>query len=155
MALIAVAALAFGVFGFTGRPALAVDLTSVPNTTVVNGKTVKLVKMADGLRYYDIKVGKGPQPKVGQTVSVTYYGTLLDGTVFDASQNHGGAPIDFPIGVHQVIAGWDEGVPPMHVGGKRRLVIPGNLAYGPNPPPGAPIPPNATLVFDIVLVGVK
>jgi peptidylprolyl isomerase len=131
------------------------DLTSVPTTTVVNGKKVKLKVMADGLRYYDIKVGTGPSPKIGQTVSVQYYGTLVDGTKFDASQDHGGAPIDFPIGVGRVIKGWDEGVPPMKVGGKRRLVIPGNLAYGPNPPPGAPIPPNGTLIFDIVLVGVK
>jgi peptidylprolyl isomerase len=85
---------------------------------------------------------------------VQYYGTLVDGTKFDASQDHGGAPIDFPIGVGQVIKGWDEGVPPMKIGGKRRLIIPGNLAYGANSPTPT-IPPNATLIFDIVLVGVK
>ena len=135
------------------QPAAA-DNSKLPNTTVINGKTVTLKKMADGLRYYDIKVGTGPNPKIGQTVSVQYTGTLLDGTKFDSSYDHGGTPIDFPIGVGQVIKGWDEGVPPMKVGGKRRLVIPGNLAYGANSPTPV-IPPNATLVFDIELVAVK
>lgn len=124
-------------------------------TTVINGKKVTLKSLPSGLKYYDIKVGTGPHPKIGQTVSVQYTGTLLNGTKFDSSYDHGGQPIDFPIGVGRVIKGWDEGVPSMKVGGKRRLVIPGNLAYGANPPPGAPIPPNATLVFDIELVGVK
>jgi peptidylprolyl isomerase len=133
---------------------LAVDNTSVPDTTTINGKKVTLKKMADGLRYYDITVGTGPNPKIGQTVSVQYTGTLLDGTKFDSSYDHGGTPIDFAIGVGQVIKGWDEGVPPMRVGGKRRLVIPGFLAYGANPPTPT-IPPNATLVFDIELVAVK
>lgn len=129
-------------------------LSQVPNTTTIDGKTVKLQTTPSGLRYYDMKVGTGPHPKKGQTVSVQYTGTLLDGTKFDSSYDHGGKPIDFPIGVGQVIPGWDEGVPGMRVGGKRRLVVPGNLAYGANPPTDA-IPPNATLVFDIELVGVK
>lgn len=130
------------------------NYTSVPKTTVVNGKKVKLKSYADGLEYYDIKVGSGPHPAVGQTVSVKYKGSLVDGTVFDSSDLHGGTPIDFPIGVGQVIKGWDEGVPPMKVGGVRRLVIPGDLAYGPNSPTPT-IPPNATLIFDITLVAVK
>lgn len=139
----------------TGVAAAATSASSVPSTTKINGKVVKLKAMPDGLKYYDVKVGTGPHPKAGQTVSVQYTGTLLDGTKFDSSYDHGGQPIDFPIGVGQVIKGWDEGVPPMRVGGKRRLVIPGNLAYGQNPPPGTPITPNATLVFDIELVAVK
>jgi peptidylprolyl isomerase len=144
----------------TGQPAgnaaygASADLTSVPSKTMVNGRKVSLRSMPGGLRYYDIKVGKGAQPKIGQMVLVKYYGALLNGTVFDASEKHGGQPIAFPIGVGRVIPGWDEGVPSMKVGGKRRLVIPGNLAYGPNSP-SALIPPNATLVFDIVLVGIK
>jgi peptidylprolyl isomerase len=126
----------------------------VPTTTLINGKSVKLKSTPSGLKYYDLKVGTGPNPKIGQTVSVQYTGTLLDGTKFDSSYDHGGAPIDFPIGVGQVIKGWDEGVPTMKVGGKRRLVIPASLAYGDNPPTPQ-IPPGATLIFDIELVGIK
>ena len=126
----------------------------MPKTTKIDGKTVTLKSTASGLEYYDTKVGTGVNPKIGQTVSVQYTGTLLDGTKFDSSYDHGGVPIDFPIGVGQVIKGWDEGVPPMKVGGKRRLVIPANLAYGANPPTPT-IPPNSTLVFDIELVAVK
>ncbi len=130
------------------------DGATVPDTTTIDGKTVKLKSTPSGLKYYDIKVGSGANPKVGQTVSVQYTGTLLDGTKFDSSYDHGGTPIDFPIGTGHVIKGWDEGVPTMKVGGKRRLVIPSDLAYGANPPTPA-IPPNATLVFDIELVAVK
>ena len=136
-------------------PAADPSASTVPSTTVIDGKTVTLKSFPDGLKYYDIKVGTGASPKIGQTVSVQYTGTLLDGTKFDSSYDHGGQPIDFPIGVGSVIKGWDEGVPPMKIGGKRRLVIPGPLAYGDNPPPGTPITPNATLVFDIELVAVK
>jgi len=128
--------------------------TVAGDTTVIDGKTVTMKKLADGLQYYDMKVGTGPSPKIGQTVMVQYTGTLLDGTKFDSSYDHGGKPIGFPIGVGQVIKGWDEGVPSMKVGGKRRLVVPGELAYGANPPSAA-IPANATLVFDIELVAVK
>lgn len=131
----------------TARPASA-------STTMINGKKVTLKTLPSGVKYYDMKVGTGPHPKIGQTVSVQYTGTLLNGTKFDSSYDHGGQPIDFPIGVGRVIKGWDEGVPGMKVGGKRRLVIPGALAYGANSPTPA-IPPNATLVFDIELVGVK
>lgn len=130
------------------------NVSKVPDTTVIGGKTVNLKSTASGLRYYDTKIGTGASPKTGQTVSVQYTGTLLDGTKFDSSYDHGGTPIDFPIGVGQVIKGWDEGVPPMKVGGKRRLVIPSDLAYGANPPTPT-IPANATLVFDIELVAVK
>lgn len=138
----------------TSAPATSVDNTSMPTTTVIDGKTVTLKSTPSGLKYYDAKIGTGPNPKIGQTVSVQYSGTLLDGTKFDSSYDHGGTPIDFPIGVGRVIAGWDEGVPTMKVGGKRRLVVPGALAYGANPPTPT-IPPNATLVFDIELVAVK
>lgn len=132
----------------------AVDVSALPKTTKIDGKTVTLKAMPSGVLYYDQKVGTGASPKVGQTVSVQYTGTLLDGTKFDSSYDHGGTPIDFPIGVGQVIKGWDDGVPSMKIGGKRRLVIPGDLAYGANPPTPT-IPPNATLIFDIELVGIK
>lgn len=128
--------------------------TLVPMTTIVNGKTVPLKFMPGGLKYYDMTVGTGPSPKAGQTASMRYTGTLLDGTKFDSSYDRGQAPFDFVLGQGQVIKGWDEGVATMKVGGKRRLVIPGSLAYGANPPTPT-IPPDATLVFDVELVGVK
>jgi peptidylprolyl isomerase len=138
----------------TAGPTTTADNTSMPNTTVIDGKTVWMKSTPSGLKYYDTKIGTGPSPKIGQTVSVQYTGTLLDGTKFDSSYDHGGTPIDFPIGVGQVIKGWDEGVPTMKVGGKRRLIVPGALAYGANPPTPT-IPADATLVFDIELVAVK
>ncbi len=135
-------------------PQAAINPSAVPTTTKIDGKTVTLKTLPSGVKYYDMKVGTGANPKIGQTVSVQYTGTLLDGTKFDSSYDHGGQPIDFPIGVGRVIKGWDEGVPSMKVGGKRRLVIPSDLAYGASPPTPT-IPPNATLVFDIELVAVK
>lgn len=140
-----------------GTPATATPPganTVVPMTTIINGKTVTLKFMPGGLKYYDIVVGTGPSPKAGQTASMRYTGTLLDGTKFDSSYDRGQAPFDFVLGQGQVIQGWDEGVATMKVGGQRRLVIPGSLAYGSNPPTPT-IPPDATLVFDVELVGVK
>jgi peptidylprolyl isomerase len=114
----------------------------------------KMIKTASGLQYQDIVVGKGPSPKPGQRVTVNYIGTLQDGTKFDSSLDHG-EPFSFNIGQHAVIAGWDEGVMTMHVGGKRKLIIPPDLAYGDRPPPGAPIPPGATLLFEVELLKVE
>ena len=111
------------------------------------------VKTASGLEYVDEVVGDGASPAAGQKVTVHYTGTFPDGRKFDSSRDRS-QPFVFTIGKGQVIKGWDEGVATMKVGGKRRLVIPGSLAYGPNPPT-ATIPPNATLVFDVELVGVK
>lgn len=140
----------------TTAPAAASSaaVSQVPDTTTIGGKTVPLKATSTGLKYYDTKVGTGPSPNSGQTASVQYTGTLLDGTKFDSSYDHGGAPFEFPVGVGQVIKGWDEGVATMKVGGKRRLVVPAALAYGDTPPTPA-IPPNATLVFDVELIAVK
>jgi FKBP-type peptidyl-prolyl cis-trans isomerase len=109
-------------------------------------------KTSTGLQYWDIKVGTGRIADKGNTVRVHYTGWLTNGKKFDSSV--GGQPFQFRIGAHQVIAGWEEGVIGMKVGGKRQLRIPPNLAYGKEGYPGA-IPPNATLVFDIELLRVE
>ena len=106
-----------------------------------------------GLKYYDFAVGDGATPKKGQQVAVHYTGWLTDGKKFDSSLDRG-EPLVFPIGVGQVIQGWDEGVLSMKVGGKRQLVIPAELGYG-SRGAGGVIPPNATLIFEVELVGVK
>jgi len=109
------------------------------------------VTTPSGLKYEDVTVGEGDSPVGGRKVTVHYTGTLTDGTQFDSSRSRG--PFSFTIGVGQVIKGWDEGVLSMKVGGRRTLTIPGDLAYGPQGYPGV-IPPNATLVFDVELLGV-
>lgn len=109
-----------------------------------------VVKTPSGLQYFDIEPGKGPTPPRGAQVYVHYTGWLLNKQKFDSSLDRG-QPFDFPLGQHRVIAGWDEGVSTMRVGGKRRLVIPSDLAYGPGGMPPV-IPPNSTLVFDVQLL---
>jgi FKBP-type peptidyl-prolyl cis-trans isomerase len=106
---------------------------------------------ADGLKITDDTLGTGAEATSSSSVTVDYTGTLADGTVFDSTAKHGGTPATFAL--NQVIVGWQEGIPGMKVGGTRTLVIPGPLAYGANPPAG--IPANATLTFQIKLLGVK
>jgi len=103
-----------------------------------------------GLRYKILQEGNGKQATKGANVSVHYKGQLLDGTVFDSSYKRK-EPIDFPVGVGQVIAGWDEGILLLKVGDKARFVIPSNLGYGERGAGGV-IPPNATLIFDVELM---
>jgi FKBP-type peptidyl-prolyl cis-trans isomerase FkpA len=111
------------------------------------------VKTASGLKYVDEVVGTGDSPKAGQTVTVHYTGTFLNGTKFDSSFDRG-QPTDFKIGVGKVIAAWDEGLMSMKVGGKRKLIVPSNLGYGAAGFQGM-IPPNTPLIFDIQLLGIK
>jgi hypothetical protein len=111
------------------------------------------VTTATGLKYVDIKEGDGPSPQTGQTVSVHYTGTLENGTKFDSSVDRG-KPFEFKIGTGSVIKGWDEGLMTMKVGGKRKLIIPSKLGYGPQGSPPK-IPGNSTLIFDVELLGIK
>ena len=106
-----------------------------------------------GLQYWDIKVGTGATAAAGQQAEMQYTGWLPDGKEFDSSY-HTGHTFPFQLGAGQVIKGWDEGVAGMKVGGMRQLRIPPQLAYGERGYPGA-IPPSATLIFDVELVGVK
>jgi peptidyl-prolyl cis-trans isomerase A (cyclophilin A) len=110
-------------------------------------------KTESGLRYKIINQGDGVQAEKGKTVSVHYKGMLPNGKVFDSSYDRK-QPIDFALGMGQVIAGWDEGIQLLKVGDKARLVVPSDMAYG-SAGAGGVIPPNATLVFDVELVAVK
>ncbi|MFN8392596.1 MAG: FKBP-type peptidyl-prolyl cis-trans isomerase [Bdellovibrionota bacterium] len=117
----------------------------------------KEVTTPTGLKYEDEKVGTGAEAVSGKTVSVHYTGWLNDngkkGTKFDSSVDRG-EPFEFPLGAGMVIQGWDQGVAGMKVGGKRTLMIPSKLGYGARGAGGA-IPPNADLIFDVELLGVK
>lgn len=117
------------------------------------GSTGAEITTASGLKYTELVEGTGATPQRGQTVTVHYTGTLENGKKFDSSRERG-TPADFRIGVGVVIKGWDEALMSMKVGGRRKLVIPAALGYGrPGRPPD--IPGNATLIFDVELLGVK
>ena len=111
-----------------------------------------LTTTASGLGYVDLVAGTGPQPKTGDSVRVHYTGWLENGKKFDSSHDRR-EPLVFAVGRGQVIKGWDEGVGSMKVGGKRKLVIPATLGYG-SQGAGGVIPPNATLIFEVELLGI-
>lgn len=112
----------------------------------------KVIQTASGLEYVEIAEGTGARPKEGDTVSVHYTGWLKSGQKFDSSVDRG-EPFAFPVGKGRVIKGWDEGVGTMKVGGKRKLIIPAHLGYGERGAGGV-IPPGATLIFEVELLGV-
>ena len=115
--------------------------------------TAKMTKAPAGFWYTDVVVGQGDAAEPGRTVRVHYTGWLPDGKKFDSSRDRG-EPFAFTLGAGQVITGWDEGVQGMKVGGRRKLVLPPQMAYGDG---GAPpdIPPGATLVFDVEVLGLE
>lgn len=130
----------------------APDKNPLPDTAPTT-KDRDMITTPSGLKYEDVEVGTGPSPKPGQTVVVHYTGWLMDGTKFDSSRDRG-EPFRFPLGQGQVIRGWDEGLATMKVGGQRILMIPPELGYGARGAGGV-IPPNATLKFDVELLGVE
>src|SRR4051794_10859681 len=140
---------------FVLAAACAVAATSTSTATIA--QTGKTMTTSTGLQITDTKVGTGASPKTGQTCVMHYTGWLYEGGAkgqkFDSSVDRG-EPFEFPIGQKRVIAGWDEGVASMKVGGKRTLIIPPALGYGARGAGGV-IPPNATLMFDVELLGVK
>jgi peptidylprolyl isomerase len=137
--------------------ALAMIGSAVLPDAAMTQSPAKPVVTSSGLRIIDTKPGTGASPRTGQTVTVHYTGWLYvdgaKGKKFDSSVDRN-EPFEFPIGQGRVIKGWDEGVGSMKVGGKRTLIIPPALGYGARGAGGA-IPPNATLMFDVELLGVK
>jgi peptidylprolyl isomerase len=140
---------------FTLKAALALAAISPASSAIA--QTGKTMTTASGLQITDSKAGTGATPKTGQTCVMHYTGWLYEngqkGKKFDSSVDRG-EPFEFPIGAGRVIKGWDEGVATMKVGGKRTLVIPPELGYGARGAGGV-IPPNATLIFEVELLGVK
>ena len=136
---------------------LATAMAGSIGAGITTSATAQSMTTASGLQITDTKAGTGASPKTGQTCVMHYTGWLYEngkkGAKFDSSVDRG-EPFEFTIGVGQVIKGWDEGVAGMKVGGKRTLVIPPQLGYGARGAGGV-IPPNATLVFEVELLGVK
>jgi hypothetical protein len=144
---------------FTMAPSSAAPGGSSDETLIAGGaadlggslSAPKEVVTDSGLRITDLEIGTGAEAVSGELVSVNYRGTLTNGKEFDSSYGRG--PFQFPLGAGRVIKGWDEGVAGMRVGGKRKLVIPPDLAYG-SRGAGGVIPPDATLIFEVELLGV-
>jgi len=134
-------------------PAAATEASSPTETAAAAPAAAPAgeVTLPGGTKYTDVVVGTGAEAVAGKIVVVHYTGTLEDGTQFDSSR--GGKPFEFPLGASQVIKGWDNGVAGMKIGGQRKLTIPSSEGYGPSG--NGPIPPNATLLFDVELLGVK
>jgi peptidylprolyl isomerase len=144
--------------GTTSLRLAAAPATNAPATTAPAAATAEIdketgkpiVTTPSGLKYVDLVVGKGPAVKTGDHVSVNYVGKLIDGTKFDASADRG-STFDYVQGVTSLILGWTEGTSTMHVGDKRKLIIPPQLGYG-QQGAGDAVPPNATLIFEIEMV---
>jgi peptidylprolyl isomerase len=154
--IIVVAVLVVAVAAFFAVRAFAPKPASTPAASAGSpgaASSAPMTKTASGLQYQDMTAGSGPAAKSGDKVSVHYTGWLENGTKFDSSVDRG-QPFNFTLGAGQVIPGWDEGVAGMQVGGKRKLIIPAALGYG-SQGAGGVIPPNATLIFDVELLGIN
>jgi FKBP-type peptidyl-prolyl cis-trans isomerase len=149
IAVIIVAGVALGYFLIMANPT-----SNQQSTTAVEPTTMdKTPTNNPDLKVEDIEVGTGREVKSGDTVVMHYTGTLTDGTKFDSSLDRG-TPFETQIGVGRVIQGWDEGVPGMKIGGKRKLTIPAEMGYG-AAGAGDAIPPNSTLIFEVELLDIK
>lgn len=149
LALVFIVIIAGGALFFAGRTAKPNDIVTQVVPTI---QVIPTMQTVNELKLEDIKVGEGREVKSGDMIVIHYKGTLLDGTKFDSSYDRG-TPFETRIGVGQVIKGWDEGVIGMKIGGKRKLTIPPDKAYG-NRGAG-PIPPNSALIFDVELINIK
>ncbi len=154
---VAVALVVVGVSYVTGQSLMSMfggnnkEKTSMTNENM-SANVNDAVSQVTQLEVTDLVAGTGSESKIGSTVTVNYTGAFVDGKIFDSSEGRG--PATFTLAEGNVISGWVKGVAGMKVGGKRHLVIPGDLGYGPAGYPGV-IPPNATLIFDVELLGVK
>jgi peptidylprolyl isomerase len=134
-------------------PTPTIQITQTPQPAEQNSsQSGTMVTMSDGLQTQDLTVGNGKEAKAGDTVTVNYLGTLENGTKFDSSYDRN-QPFTTQIGVGAVIKGWDEGIPGMKIGGKRKLIVPAQLGYGAQS--AGTIPPNSVLVFEVELLGIK
>jgi peptidylprolyl isomerase len=144
------------IFACSQKEAVTPEKTKGGDGVMEKGAAVQsgqMVKTSSGLQYVDLVAGSGASPAPGRKVTVHYTGWLTDGRKFDSSVDRN-EPFVFKIGAGQVIAGWDEGVMTMKIGGKRKLVIPANLGYG-AAGAGGVIPPGATLIFEVILLDIN
>lgn len=134
--------------GESSRDDLLIPPTATPSPSPMGTQ----IKMDNGLQIQDLQIGTGPEVRVGQGLTMHYSGKLEDGTKFDSSYDRG-EPFQFILGAGQVIKGWDLGIQGMKVGGKRKLTIPPDLGYGVRGI--GPIPPNATLIFEVEVLAAQ
>ena len=150
---VVVVAIIFIFPGVSPFPSAPVPATVDAGFTTTDNQPTPTAMSPDSLELTDKIIGTGVMAETGDTVTVSYVGSFIDGTVFDASANHGSEGFPFVLGAGRVIKGWDEGVVGMRVGGKRTLVIPPVLGYGSQD--YGPIPANSTLVFEVELLKVQ